>query len=70
MAEIPGVGATHYPPDLVPDDYKPWPLARMLKGDRISEHIKNPANWPEPVRKEWGDSKTPGKRSVLETEHT
>ena len=55
MAEILGVGATHYPPGLVPDEYKPWPLARMLKGDRIPEHMKNPANWPEPMQKEWGD---------------
>ncbi|SVD33499.1 uncharacterized protein METZ01_LOCUS386353, partial [marine metagenome] len=25
MGEILGVGATHYPPGLVPDEYKPWP---------------------------------------------
>ncbi len=23
------IGATHYPPGLVPDEYKPWPLAQM-----------------------------------------
>lgn len=55
MAEILGIGATHYPPGLVPDEYKPWPLARMLKTDRIPPHMKDPANWPEPMRKEWGD---------------
>ena len=55
MGEILGVGATHYPPGLVPDAYKPWPLARMLQGDRIPDHVKNPANWPEPMRLEWGD---------------
>jgi hypothetical protein len=55
MGEILGVGATHYPPGLVPDEYKPWPLARMLKGDRIPDHLKNPANWPEPMRQEWGE---------------
>jgi hypothetical protein len=54
MGEILGVGATHYPPGLVPDEYKPWPLARMLKTDRIPEKMKNPDNWPEPMRKEWG----------------
>ncbi len=70
MAEILGVAATHYPPKLVPDEYKPWPLARMLKGDWIPERMKNPANWPEPIRKVWGDSETTGKRSVLETENT
>ncbi|MFQ6030748.1 MAG: extradiol ring-cleavage dioxygenase [Dehalococcoidia bacterium] len=55
MGEILGVGATHYPPGLVPDEYKPWPLIRMLKTDRIPEHMKDPANWPEPMRAEWGD---------------
>jgi hypothetical protein len=56
MGEILGVGATHYPPGLVPDEYKPWPLARMLQSDpRIPPHLKDPANWPEPMRREWGD---------------
>jgi len=56
MGEILGVGATHYPPGLVPDEYKPWPLARMLQHDkRIPAEMKDPANWPEEMRKEWGD---------------
>ncbi len=56
MGEILGVGGTHYPPGLVPDEYKPWPLARMLETDqRIPAHMKDPANWPEPMRLEWGD---------------
>lgn len=56
MGEILGIGATHYPPGLVPDEYKPWPLARMLQTDpRIPAHLKDPANWPEPMQAEWGD---------------
>jgi hypothetical protein len=56
MGEILGIGATHYPPGLVPDEYKPWPLKRMLQQDaRIPAHLKDPANWPEPMRREWGD---------------
>ena len=56
MAEILGIGATHYPPGLVPDEYKPWPLAGMLHSDpRIPERMKDPANWPEPMRREWGE---------------
>jgi hypothetical protein len=51
MGEILGIGATHYPPGLVPDEYKPWPLARMLKGDRIPAHMKDPATWPHPCAK-------------------
>jgi len=56
MAEILGIGATHYPPGMVPEEYKPWPLARMLHTDRrIPERMRDPANWPEPMRQEWGD---------------
>ena len=55
MGEILGVGATHYPPGLVPAEYKPWPLARMLQTDpRIPDRLKDPARWPEPMRAEWG----------------
>lgn len=56
MGEILGIGATHYPPGLVPEDLKPWPLARMLHTDpRIPERLRDPANWPEPMRAEWGN---------------
>src|SRR5215203_1889367 len=56
MAEILGIGATHYPPGLVPDEYKAWPLARMLHTDpRIPERMRDPVNWPAPMRAEWGD---------------
>jgi len=56
MGEILGIGATHYPPGLVPEEYKPWPLARMLQTDpHIPAHMKDPANWPEPMQAEWGD---------------
>jgi hypothetical protein len=56
MGEILGIGATHYPPGIAPDEYKPWPLVNMLKTDpRIPAHLKDPANWPEPMRKEWGN---------------
>jgi len=56
MAEILGIGATHYPPGLVPEEYKPWPLARMLNTDRrIPERMRDPSNWPEPMRREWGE---------------
>jgi Catalytic LigB subunit of aromatic ring-opening dioxygenase len=56
MAEILGIGTTHYPPGLVPEEHKPWPLARMLHTDpRIPERMRNPASWPEPMRAEWGE---------------
>src|SRR4029078_8007510 len=53
-AEIFGMGATHHPPGLVPEEYKPWPLARMLNTDRrIPERMRDSSNWPEPRRREW-----------------
>jgi hypothetical protein len=56
MGDILGIGTTHYPPGLVPEHLKPWPLARMLQGDpRIPERMRDPRNWPEPMRAEWGD---------------
>src|SRR5207249_1799280 len=56
MGDILGIGTTHYPPGLVPDELKPWPLARMLQSDpRIPAHLKDPASWPEPMRAEWGN---------------
>jgi hypothetical protein len=56
MGEILGIGTTHYPPGLVPEEHKPWPLARMLHTDpRIPEQMRNPASWPEPMRAEWGE---------------
>jgi hypothetical protein len=56
MGEILGIGTTHYPPGLVPGELKPWPLARMLHSDpRIPAHMRDPRNWPEPMRVEWGD---------------
>src|SRR6266540_505491 len=51
MGEILGIGTTHYPPGLVPEEFKPWPLARMLHSDpRIPAHMRDPRNWPEPIR--------------------
>ena len=55
MGEILGIGTTHSPPGLVPAEHKPWPLARMLHTDpRIPAAMRDPANWPEPMRAEWG----------------
>ena len=56
MAEVLGIGCTHYPPGLVPDRYRPWPLPFQLRNDpRIPERLRDPRNWPEPMRREWGD---------------
>jgi hypothetical protein len=56
MAELLGIGCTHYPPGLVPDEYRPWPLPFQLRNDpRIPARLKDPRNWPLPMQREWGD---------------
>ena len=56
MAEILGVGVTHYPPMIIADEEKAFPLNVTLAHDeRVPEHLKNPSNWPEPMRIEYGE---------------
>ena len=56
MAEIFGAGLTHYPALIAPDEDKMYPLLRTLKSDeRLPESLKDPMNWPEPMRVEFGD---------------
>ena len=65
MAEILGLGLTHYPPLISPDEDKAIPLKRTLRGNKqIPEEMKNPSSWPEPMRIEYGEDE--GYASSLE----
>ena len=55
MAEILGVGLTHSPALITPDELKNYSLTRALTNDRIPAEQKNPESWPEAMRAEWGD---------------
>ena len=56
MGEVLGIGTTHWPGLNLPDEAKSWPLMRSLKNDpRIPAEMKNPTNWPEPMRVEYGE---------------
>jgi hypothetical protein len=56
MGEIMGMGSTHWPAMIQPDEAKPWPFLRTLARDpRVPETLKDPNNWPEGVRKEYGE---------------
>ena len=47
---------THYPPMRVSDDEKAFPInITSGRDERVPEHIKNPANWPEAMRVEYGE---------------
>jgi hypothetical protein len=54
MGEILGLGITHYPGLAYQGD-----IARrinMLRADpALPDHLRSPANWPAPMREQWGD---------------
>jgi hypothetical protein len=55
MGDILGIGATHYPPLITPDEERAYPLMRTLRHDtRVPAMMKDPTNWPEPMRQEFG----------------
>ena len=61
MAEIIGVGCTHYPPLITPDEDRGFPINVTLNRDeRLPEELKNPLNWPEPMQAEYGDDQGHG----------
>jgi hypothetical protein len=55
MAEILGLGLTHYPPLCVPDAEMSGILRWTLQDPAIPDAQKDPANWPAAMRAEWGD---------------
>src|SRR5919106_110323 len=56
MAEILGLGLTHAPTLARPDGDGELALKRTLKNNnRIPAEMKNPSNWPEPMRIEYGE---------------
>ena len=55
MAEILGLGLTHSPSFIRPDEDGESSLKRTLRTNhRVPAELKNPANWPEPMRAEYG----------------
>ena len=62
MAEILGLGLTHYPPLCVTDDKMAWIMELALRDQGVPEAEKDPAQWPESMRAEWGDDR--GKSSA------
>ncbi|MCZ6887441.1 MAG: extradiol ring-cleavage dioxygenase [Gammaproteobacteria bacterium] len=55
MAEILGVGITHYPPLMgEPDTYANL-LRRIMTSPLVPEHLRSPEGWPEGMQEEWND---------------
>jgi hypothetical protein len=57
MAEILGIGVTHYPGLIVPDEGMSQLLSRTLESGRVPAALRDPAAWPEPMRREWADDR-------------
>src|SRR5579864_1221525 len=55
MGDILGIGVTHYPGLIQPDQQMAGLLDRTLNSDQVPEALKDPARWPEAMRKEWAD---------------
>jgi hypothetical protein len=55
MGEILGLGVTHYPPLTGRDENMAHILKTVLKDPGLPERYRDPANWPEPLRREYGN---------------
>jgi hypothetical protein len=55
MGEILGLGMTHYPPLTGLDQNMATILRRVLQDPGLPERYRDPANWPAPMRREYGD---------------
>src|SRR5205085_12245810 len=55
MGDILGIGVTHYPGLIQPDEAMAGLLNRTLNSEQVPDALKDPARWPEPMRKEWAD---------------
>ncbi|HEX3614767.1 MAG TPA: hypothetical protein VHU88_23970 [Sporichthyaceae bacterium] len=54
MAEVLGLGVTHYPPLMGQDDKMSWVLDWTLQDPDMPAQLRDPAAWPEPMRAEYG----------------
>lgn len=55
MAQVLGLGLTHYPPLSMPDAQMAGILAATLADPAIPPQARDPANWPERMRHDWCD---------------
>ncbi len=53
MAEVLGIGLTHYPGLFMLDKDAPVILRHTLAHGKVPAELKEPKNWPELMRREW-----------------
>jgi hypothetical protein len=56
MAQILGLGLSHYPPLCLPDAEMAGILRWTLQDPSIPAKEKDPASWPAPMRAQWADA--------------
>ena len=57
MGEILGLGCTHYPGLLLPDERLPNGFHHLLTAPNVPERAKDRANWPDPLLAELGNDR-------------
>jgi len=55
MADVLGVGVTHYPGLKYPDPHMVNILRQILESPALRPELREMGNWPEPMRLEWGE---------------
>ena len=60
MAEILGLGVTHFPPLAGRDQDMARILRRALADPGLPPSYRQPAGWPEAMREEWGQDEGRG----------
>jgi len=55
MGEILGLGVTHGPYVMYPEDSMANILKRRLESPNVPDELKDPASWPKAMQEEWGD---------------
>ena len=57
MAEILGLGVTHYPGLMAPDDQMAAILDRALQSAQVPQSAKDPKSWPAAMQQEYQDNR-------------
>src|SRR6185295_7561328 len=55
MGVMLGLGLSHFPPLAFPDASMAAALRFTLEDPDLPEPLREPAGWPEAMRREWGD---------------
>jgi len=68
MGEILGLGVTHYPPLIGLDENMAGILRLVLRDPGLPAQYRDPAAWPEPMRREFADTATATKTAAAHRE--